>query len=53
MIEATDAPVTGDPKPIENSNVVLTGSTLALNTPYQFTSNDRLGGIRVAFISGN
>jgi len=53
MIEATDAPVAGDAKPINDSNLVLPGSTLALNTPYQFLSNDRSGGIRVAFISGN
>jgi hypothetical protein len=53
MIEATDAPVTGDPKPTNDSNLILPGSTLTMNTPYKFMSNDRSGGIRVAFNAGN
>jgi len=53
LIEATDAPVTGSGGQTTDSNLVLPGATLTMNTPYKFMSNDRSGGIRVAFSNGS
>jgi len=52
MIEPTDAPVSSESKPT-NDSVVLSGSALTMNTAYKFMSNDRSGGIRVAFSAGS